>query len=67
MLNNRCGGVKMIFLWLFAPVVIVVGLVLFFAKKSGMTAPDENKQADKLGEIVHYNRVNSSSGPGGNS
>lgn len=57
----------MIFLWLFAPVVIVVGLVLFFAKKSGMTAPDENKQADKLGEIVHYNRVNSSSDSGGNS
>ncbi|CAM5399652.1 MULTISPECIES: hypothetical protein [Niallia] len=55
----------MIFLWLFAPVVIVMGLVLFFAKKSGMTAPDENKQADKLGEVVHYNRVNSSSGPGG--
>lgn len=65
MLNNRCGGVEMIFLWLFAPVVIVIGLVLFFAKKSGMTASDENKQADKLGEVVHYNRVNSSSGPGG--
>ncbi|MEZ7791373.1 hypothetical protein [Niallia circulans] len=42
-----------------------MGLVLFFAKKSGMTASDENKQADKLGEVVHYNRVNSSSGPGG--
>ncbi|MBZ9534780.1 hypothetical protein KGR20_10995 [Cytobacillus oceanisediminis] len=55
----------MIFLWLFAPVAIVMGLVLFFEKKSGMTAPDENKQAEKLGEVVHYNRVNSSGGPGG--
>lgn len=55
----------MIFLFLFAPVAIVIGLVLYFEKKSGMTALDENKQAEKLGEVVHYNRVNSSGGPGG--
>ncbi|WP_312093490.1 hypothetical protein [Niallia sp.] len=55
----------MIFLFLFAPVAIMIGLVLYFEKKSGMTAPVENKQAEKLGEVVHYNRVNSSGGPGG--
>lgn len=55
----------MIFLLLFAPIVIVVGLVLYFEKKSGMTTPDENKQAEKLGEVVHYNRVNSNGGSGG--
>ncbi|MGN8844776.1 hypothetical protein ACTNDN_18385 [Niallia sp. HCP3S3_B10] len=55
----------MIFLLLFAPIAIVVGLVLYFEKKSGMTTPDENKQAEKLGEVIHYNRVNSNGGSGG--
>ena len=57
----------MVFLLLSIPVVIVVGLALYFEKRSGMTVPDENVQAEKFKEFVDYNRVNANSNVGGNS
>jgi len=57
----------LVFLLLSIPVVIVVGLALYFEKRSGMTVPDENVQAEKFKEFVDYNRVNANSNVGGNS
>ncbi|HWJ76944.1 MAG TPA: hypothetical protein VNR61_02575 [Niallia sp.] len=58
---------NLVFLLLSIPVVIVVGLALYFEKRSGMTVPDENVQAEKFKEFVDYNRVNANSNVGGNS
>lgn len=58
---------NLVFLLLSIPVVIVVGLALYFEKKSGMSVPDENVQAEKFKEFVDYNRVNANSNVGGNS
>ena len=52
---------NLVFLLLSIPVVIVVGLALYFEKKSGMSVPDENVQAEKFKEFVDHNRVNANS------
>ena len=49
----------MVWLYLFIPVVIIGGIAVYFEKKSGMTPPDENIQAEKLGEVINQNRINS--------
>lgn len=48
----------MIWLYLLIPVAIIGGIAVYFEKKSGMTQPDENKQADNLGEVLKHNRIN---------
>lgn len=62
-INNKLyyRGVSMIWLYLLIPVVIIGGIAIYYEKKTGMTIPDENIQAAKLGEIVRHN----SKGPGG--
>ncbi|HZH60000.1 MAG TPA: hypothetical protein VEY70_10565 [Metabacillus sp.] len=51
-------------IWLFLLIPIIIGAIaVYFDKKSGMVPPDENKQADKLGEVITQNRINSN-GPG---
>ncbi|QNF29859.1 MULTISPECIES: hypothetical protein [Metabacillus] len=49
----------MIWLYLLIPVVILGGIAVYFEKKSGMTPPDENNQAEKLGEVITQNGINS--------
>lgn len=59
--NKLCdGGVIMIWLFFLIPVVIIGGIAIYFEKKSGMTPPDENNQAEKLGEVINQNSINSS-------
>jgi|GEM_PF-1378114 len=53
----------MIWIYILIPVVIIGGIAVYFEKKSGMIPPDENNQAEKLGEITTQNRMNSN-GPG---
>ncbi|MBM7602651.1 hypothetical protein JOC75_000621 [Metabacillus crassostreae] len=48
----------MIWLFLLIPVVIIGSIAVYFEKKSGMTQPDENKQADQLGEVLKHNQIN---------
>ncbi|MBO1514176.1 hypothetical protein [Metabacillus bambusae] len=50
----------MIWLYFLIPVVIIGGIAIYFEKKSGMTPPDENKQAEKLGEVINLKGNNSS-------
>ncbi len=52
------GGVIMIWLYFLIPVVIIGGIAIYFEKKSGMTPPDENIQAEKLGEVINQNTYN---------
>jgi len=56
----------LVFLLLSIPVVIVVGLALYFEKKSGMSVPDENVQAEKSKVFVDHNRVNANIVESGN-
>ncbi|MCM3164366.1 MULTISPECIES: hypothetical protein [Bacillaceae] len=53
----------MIWLYFLVPIVIIGGITVYFEKKSGMTKPNENKQADNLGEVLKHNRININ-GPG---
>ncbi|WP_163102189.1 hypothetical protein [Peribacillus alkalitolerans] len=48
----------MIWLYFLIPVVIIGGIAIYFEKKSGMTPPDENIQAEKLGEVINQNTYN---------
>jgi len=52
-----------IWLYFLVPIVIIGGITVYFEKKSGMTKPNENKQADNLGEVLKHNRININ-GPG---
>ena len=45
----------MIWLYLLIPVVIIGGFAIYYEKKSGMTIPDENIQAEKLGGMIRHN------------
>ena len=45
----------MIWLYLMIPVVIIGGIAIYYEKKSGMTIPDENIQAEKLGGVIRHN------------
>lgn len=45
----------MIWLYFLVPIGIIGGIAIYFEKKSGMTAPDENKQAEKVGEVLNQN------------
>lgn len=58
MINTTKGGIIMIWLFLLIPVVIIGSIAVYFEKKSGMTQPDENKQADQLGEVLKHNQIN---------
>jgi hypothetical protein len=49
------GGVKMIWIIMLIPVVIVGGIAIFYEKKSGMSIPDEVIQREKLGEVMKDN------------
>ncbi|MFC0273739.1 hypothetical protein ACFFIX_20340 [Metabacillus herbersteinensis] len=48
----------MIWIYILIPVVIIGGIAVYFEKKSGMTTPNENKQADNLGKVLQHNQVN---------
>lgn len=48
----------MFWLFLLMPVAIIGSIAVYFEKKSGMTQPDENKQADQLGEVLKHNQIN---------
>ncbi|CAM4031092.1 hypothetical protein [Mesobacillus zeae] len=50
----------MIWLYMLIPVFIVGGIAIYFEKKSGMTTPDEHKQAEMLGEVTQQNGINTS-------
>ncbi|KKI88918.1 hypothetical protein WQ54_28775 [Bacillus sp. SA1-12] len=50
----------MIWLYLLIPIVIIGGIAVYLEKRSGMTPPDENIQAEKLGEVLNQNGINSS-------
>lgn len=48
----------MIWIYILIPVVIIGGIAIYFEKKSGMVSPNENKQAEKLGEVIKENCTN---------
>ncbi|APH06061.1 hypothetical protein [Bacillus weihaiensis] len=48
----------MIWLYFFIPLIIIGGIAVYFEKRSGMTKPNEDKQADHLGEVQRHNRMN---------
>lgn len=54
------GGVFMIWLYMLIPVFIIGGIAIYFEKKSGMTTPNELKQAEMLGEVTQQNGINTS-------
>ncbi|WP_157951014.1 hypothetical protein [Peribacillus acanthi] len=49
----------MIWIYILTPVIIIAGIAIYFEKKSGMTPPDENIQAEKLGEVINQNAIHS--------
>ena len=49
----------MIWLYMLIPIVLIGGIAVYFEKKSGMIPPDENKQAEKLGEVLIQKGSNS--------
>ena len=53
------GCFIMIWLYILIPVFIIGGIAIYFEKKSGMIPPDENKQAEKLGEVLIQKDSNS--------
>ncbi len=53
------GGNFMIWIYILTPVIIIAGIAIYFEKKSGMTPPDENIQAEKLGEVINQNAIHS--------
>lgn len=58
MFNTTKGGIIMIWLFLLIPVVVIGSIAVYFEKKSGITQPDETKQADHLGEVLKHNQIN---------
>ncbi len=48
------GGVMMIWIYIFTPIIILVGIAIYFDKKSGATSPNE-RTADKLEEYPPEN------------
>ncbi|WP_158591817.1 hypothetical protein [Oceanobacillus halophilus] len=53
----------MFWLYIFIPIAVIGGIAVYFEKKTGMKRPDEDKQKDKLIEVLNQNNKNQR-GPG---
>ncbi|MFD1850632.1 hypothetical protein [Oceanobacillus bengalensis] len=53
----------MFWLYILIPIVVIGGIAVYIEKKSGMSVPDEDKQKDKLFQVLSQNDKNTR-GPG---
>jgi len=59
--NGECiyGGIRMIWIYIMLPVVVLSGIAIYFDKKAGMAPTDDMRTADKLEEYPPEHGMNS--------